>query len=157
MLRRRQARSRALGKSMTQVKPVSIYVVDDDSGHSRLIEKNLRRSGIGNEIEVFSDGRDVLNRMQNERKQDQPILILLDLNMPGLSGKRVLKKLKTDERTKQVPVIVLTTSDSPEEIKECYELGCNLFMTKPMRYEKFAENVRQLGLVFQIVETVPVS
>jgi len=142
---------------MTQVKPVSIYVVDDDSGHSRLIEKNLRRSGIGNEIEVFSDGRDVLNRMQNERKQDQPILILLDLNMPGLSGKRVLKKLKTDERTKQVPVIVLTTSDSPEEIKECYELGCNLFMTKPMRYEKFAENVRQLGLVFQIVETVPVS
>lgn len=142
---------------MSQEKPVNIYVVDDDPGHTRLIEKNLRRSGIGNAIEVFSSGTDILHRMQNEKQQDHPILMLLDLNMPGLSGKRVLKELKLDERTKSVPVIVLTTSDSPAEVEECYALGCNLYMTKPMQYEKFAENVRQLGLVLQIVEPAPVA
>lgn len=142
---------------MTQVEPVRIYVVDDDPGHTRLIEKNLRRSGIGHAIEVFSNGTDILTRMQNDEQQDHPKLLLLDLNMPGVSGKRVLKELKLDERTKQVPIIVLTTSDNPAEVKECYELGCNLFMTKPMQYDKFAESIRQLGLVLQIVETVPAS
>jgi len=134
-----------------QVGPVNIYVVDDDPGHARLIEKNFRRSGIANVIEVFSNGVDVLERVHSNQESSQPILILLDLNMPGMSGQRVMKALKDDERTKQIPIIVLTTTDSPAEIKECYRLGCDLFMTKPMQYEEFAGNIRQLGLGFQII------
>lgn len=138
-------------------KPVTIYVVDDDPGHSRLIEKNLRRSGIGYAIEVFSNGTDVLERMRDKNYPGEPILILLDLNMPGISGQGVLKTLKQEERTKHIPIIMLSTTDSEAEINECYALGCNLFMTKPMDYEDFAANVRQLGGVFQIIETPPVQ
>lgn len=140
-----------------QVRPIEIYIVDDDPGHTRLIEKNLRRSGIGNTIVVFSNGAEVLERIHAQDEPNQPVLILLDLNMPGVSGQSVLKALKLDEFTKHIPIIVLTTTDSPAEVKECYALGCNLFLTKPMQYDKFAQNIRQLGLVFQIVETPPIT
>lgn len=135
-----------------QAKRTEIYVVDDDPGHSRLIVKKLRRSGIGNSVVVFSGGAEVLERIHSQDESKQPILMLLDLNMPGISGQGVLKNLKLDERTKHIPIIVLTSTDSPAEVNECYALGCNLFMTKPMQYEEFAQNIRQLGLVFQIVE-----
>ena len=140
-----------------QAKPTEIYIVDDDPGHARLIEKNLRRSGIGNAIVVFCSGAEVLEQIHGQDESKQPILMMLDLNMPGISGQGVLKTLKRDERTKHIPIIVLTTTDSAAEIEECYALGCNLFMTKPMQYQKFAENIRQLGLVFQIVEAPPIT
>lgn len=128
-----------------------IYVVDDDPGHTHLMIKSLRRSGISNGIDVFHGGAEVLEKMQNDTKESQPLLLLLDLNMPGISGQRVLKELKSQDCTKDVPVMILTTTDDADEVKECYHLGCNFFMTKPMHYEEFTDNVKNLGLRFQIV------
>jgi CheY-like chemotaxis protein len=76
----------------------------------------------------------------------------LDLNLPGLSGYEVLAKIKSNEQTKQIPVVVLTTTDIPQEIARCYELGCNMFITKPVQYDEFCTAVRNLGLLLSMIQ-----
>jgi CheY-like chemotaxis protein len=78
-------------------------------------------------------------------------LLLLDINMPRLDGVEVLRRLKSDERTAKVPVIVLTTTDDPREVERCYELGCNVYVIKPVAYDEFIEAVQRLGLFLDIV------
>ena len=134
-----------------QGKPITIYVVDDDPGHARLVEKKLLRIGVGNAIEIFPGGAEILKRVKSDGDLDHPILVLLDLNMPGISGQRVLKMLKNDEHTRHIPVFVLTSSDDLADSQECYSLGCDAFLTKPMKFEAFAENLRHMGLTFQIL------
>jgi CheY-like chemotaxis protein len=77
--------------------------------------------------------------------------VLLDLNMPVLDGYQVLERMKADERTRRIPVVVLTTTDDPREVDRCYGLGCNVYVTKPVDYERFSEAVRKLGLFLSIV------
>ena len=72
-------------------------------------------------------------------------LVLLDLNLPGCSGMEVLARLKNNVRTKYIPVIILTTTDDPHEIEQCYALGCNAYLTKPVAYERFVEVIQKLG------------
>jgi CheY-like chemotaxis protein len=136
--------------------PVTLLLVEDDPGHALLIEKNLRRAGITNEILKLDTGQkavDFLLRSGAYQGDDHatPMLILLDLNLPELDGYQVLKIIKNDARTKQVPVVVLTTTDNPAEIARCYELGCNVYITKPVEYEKFSDAIRKLGLFLSIV------
>jgi CheY-like chemotaxis protein len=138
---------------------VTILLTEDDPGHARLIEKNLRRGNIANEIVTVGDGQAALDYLatQGERgpgRRPLPVLVLLDLNLPVLDGYQVLQRMKADERTKRIPVIILTTTDDPREVARCYDLGCNVFITKPVDYEHFSEAVRQLGLFLSIV-TVP--
>jgi len=138
---------------------LSILVVEDDPGHARLIEKNLERSGITNSITTVSDGQQALDFLFSEGSfstQDAPIhlLVLLDLNMPVVDGYQVLERMKADERTRRIPVIVLTTTDDPREVARCYELGCSVYITKPVDYEKFSQAIERLGLLLSIV-TVP--
>lgn len=137
---------------------ITILLVEDDEGHSLLIRKNLRRSGFTNDIVPFTNGQAVLDYLFGEGSQgepaDTPMLILLDLNMPGLSGLQVLERIKSDERTRRIPVIILTTTDDSREMSRCYDLGCNLYITKPVQYEDFAAAIRELGLLLTIV-TVP--
>jgi CheY-like chemotaxis protein len=80
------------------------------------------------------------------------LLVLLDLNLPGLDGYQVLARLKSDERTRQIPVIILTTTDDPREVERCYALGCNVYITKPVEYEQFSEAIRKLGLFLSVVK-----
>ena len=84
----------------------------------------------------------------------KPLLVLLDLNLPVLDGYQVLQQMKADERTRRIPVIILTTTDDAREVARCYELGCNVYMTKPVDYERFSEAIRKLGLFLSVV-TVP--
>ena len=134
-------------------KPEPIFIVDDDEGHAHLTESNLRNSGIHNEILHFSNGQSVLDYLYGTPKPTElPILILLDLNMPGISGKKVLKVIRSYEKTRTTPVVVLTTTDNPPEIDECYKLGCNMYLTKPVQYQEFARTIKVLGLVLQIVK-----
>ncbi len=131
---------------------VDILVIDDDKGHARLIERNLRRSCICNEIRVFHSGVEVLDYLLGEEGvQRPPLLLLLDLNMPGMSGQQVLARIKGDERTQHIPVIVLTTTDAEPEMEKCYALGCNFYLTKPVQYEDFVETIRKLGLFISVV------
>jgi len=144
---------------MLRFNEVTILLVEDDPGHARLIEKNLRRSKITNDVITVGDGQQALDYLfsigeyaGNERAS--PLLVLLDLNLPVLSGYHVLQRMKTDRNTKHIPVIILTTTDDVREVSRCYELGCSVYITKPVDYEKFSEAINKLGLFLSIV-TIP--
>ena len=86
-----------------------------------------------------------------------PALVLLDLNLPDMSGIDILSKIKGDERLKRTPVVVLTTTDDKVEIQRCYDLGCNVYVTKPVDYESFADAIRQLGLFLSVIQVPEVT
>ena len=132
---------------------VKIIMVEDDHGHARLIEKNIRRANIGNDIAHFADGGSALDYLFSEEvRLNGPMLILLDLNLPDMSGTDILEKVKGDDRLRRVPVVVLTTTDDRTEIQRCYDLGCNVYITKPVDYESFAGAIRQLGLFLSVMQ-----
>jgi CheY-like chemotaxis protein len=132
-----------------------LIMVEDDEGHALLIRKNLERAGIGNEIVHFSDGAAALAYFfdgHTEQHRREKSLVLLDLNLPEVDGYEVLRQLKSSEATKNIPVIVLTTTDSPREIDQCYALGCNVYITKPVDYDSFSDAIRKLGLMLAVVK-----
>jgi CheY-like chemotaxis protein len=141
---------------MTRKQEVTILLVEDDPGHARLIEKNLRRSNITNEIIAVSDGQQAIDYLFGEGRSmsaqhPSPMLVLLDLNLPVLDGYQVLRRMKGDESTKHIPVVILTTTDDAREVARCYELGCNVYITKPVEYEQFSEAIGKLGLFLAVV------
>jgi len=135
---------------------VTILMVEDNPGHARLIEKNLRRSSVDNPIIVLEDGKHAVDYLFDDEaavdRQNYPqVLILLDLNLPVIDGFAVLERIKSDRRTWHIPVIVLTTSNNQEDVNRCYQLGCNAFITKPVEYKQFADVVAKLGMFLTIV------
>lgn len=138
---------------MTSSNPVKIVMVEDDHGHAKLIEKNIRRANISNEIVHFDQGQPALDYLfSDEVRANGPMLILLDLNLPDMSGTDILAEVKHDDRLKRAPVVVLTTTDDKSEIQRCYDLGCNVYITKPVDYESFAGAIRQLGLFLSVMQ-----
>src|ERR687885_643746 len=120
-------------------------MVEDDEGHARLIEKNIRRAGVCNEIRTFASGTTAIEHMfSSEVRDDGPLLVMLDLNLPDMNGVDILARLKADEKLKRAPVVILTTTDDQREIQRCYALGANVYITKPVEYESFAQAIRQL-------------
>ena len=135
--------------------PVTIIMIEDDEGHARLIERNIRRSGVNNEIMPFSNGTEAVNYLFGSDgsgldHRGRALLILLDLNLPDMAGTEILRRVKENKYLKCAPVVVLTTTDDSQEIKRCYELGCNVYTTKPVNYESFANAIRQLALFFSL-------
>ena len=135
---------------------VVIVLAEDDAGHARLIEKNLQRGGIANEVVHAVDGQEALDYLQctgrfADRNPNGPLLLVLDINMPRIDGVEVLRRIKSDPVMDKIPVIMLTTTDDPREVERCYELGCSVYITKPVAYEAFVEAVQRLGLFLQIV------
>lgn len=140
---------------MNDHRSVSIVMIEDDEGHARLIEKNIRRAGILNDITHFTDGTSALNHLFNTANGPMlsgPALVLLDLNLPDMSGTDILAKIKSEPALKRTPVVVLTTTDDKVEIQRCYDLGCNVYITKPVNYESFAQAIRQLGLFLSVIQ-----
>ena len=140
---------------MSERKHVTMVMIEDDEGHARLIEKNIRRAGISNAIRHFTDGAtalDFLTCHEEGPALNGPALVLLDLNLPDMSGTDILSKIKSDDRLKRTPVVVLTTTDDKLEIQRCYDLGCNVYITKPVNYESFADAIRQLGLFLSVIQ-----
>jgi DNA-binding response OmpR family regulator len=136
-------------------------MIEDDEGHARLIERNIRRAGVNNEILPFANGMAALTFLLGPDRSGavssgKQFLILLDLNLPDMSGIDILERLKANAHTKRVPVIVLTTTDDTKEIQRCYDLGASVYITKPVNYDGFVNAIRQLGLflaVMQVPET----
>jgi CheY-like chemotaxis protein len=142
--------------------PVKIVMVEDDEGHARLIEKNIRRAGVNNEILPFKNGTEAVSFLfgadgSGVNNSGQALLILLDLNLPDMTGVDILKRVKENEHLKRTPVVVLTTTDDAVEIQRCYDLGCNVYITKPVNYESFANAIRQLGLFFAVIQVPPTN
>jgi CheY-like chemotaxis protein len=137
--------------------PVTIVMIEDDEGHARLIEKNIRRAGVTNEIRGFRDGNSALAFLMGpdgtaQVNAGRALLILLDLNLPDTTGVDILRQVKENEHLKRTPVVVLTTTDDKREIQRCYDLGCNVYITKPVNYEGFSNAIRQLGLFFSVIQ-----
>ena len=142
--------------------PVEVIMIEDDEGHARLIEKNIRRAGVNNKITLFANGADAVKFLfgsdgTGADNQGKPLLILLDLNLPDMTGVDILRRLKSNEHLKRIPVVVLTTTDDAAEIQRCYDLGCNVYITKPVNYENFAHAIRQLGLFFSVIQVPSVN
>jgi CheY-like chemotaxis protein len=141
---------------MNDHQSVSIIMIEDDEGHARLIEKNIRRAGIMNDVRHFLDGTTALDYLFNASDgpaQNGPALVLLDLNLPDMSGTDILARIKADgSALRRTPVVVLTTTDDKLEIQRCYDLGCNVYITKPVNYENFAQAIRQLGLFLSVIQ-----
>ena len=136
---------------------VTIVMIEDDEGHARLIEKNIRRAGVHNEIVAFVDGSSALDYLlgpdgTGRASAHRHMLVLLDLNLPDMRGIDILAKLKGSAHLKRTPVVVLTTTDDSREIRQCYDLGANVYITKPVQYEGFANAIIQLGLFFSVIQ-----
>lgn len=130
-----------------------IILVEDDFGHARLIQKNLRRAGCVDTLLHFSNGHEAIDYLfEGNGRQTLPTLILLDLNIPGCDGYQILTRLKNTPRTRSIPVVIVSTTDSPTEMARCYDLGCNLFITKPVDYKKFSDTIQKLGLLLSIID-----
>jgi CheY-like chemotaxis protein len=136
---------------------VIILIADDDLGHARLIEKNLRRAGLTNDIKRFEDGQQILDFLFRRgdvphRSTDTSYLLLLDIRMPKVDGVEVLRQIKADIELRKIPVSMLTTTDDPREVERCHGLGCSNYLVKPVDYEKFSEAMKQLGLFISLVQ-----
>lgn len=144
---------------MAHPEPVTIVIVEDDAGHARLIEKNIRRCNITNNLLILRDGREASDYLFCEGihadcGHPSPLLILLDLNLPRIHGLQILERMKSTPRTRSIPVVVLTSTDDRREVARCYELGCNVFISKPLDYDQFSDAIRRLGLFLSVV-TLP--
>ena len=124
----------------------AILIVDDDEGHAILIRENLEAAGLTNRIRHFRDGQAILDFFFKDRPAvGDSFLVLLDIRMPKVDGIEVLRRLKADPNLRKLPVIMLTTTDDSREIGRCHELGCNVYMQKPVDYDRFSEAIRRLG------------
>jgi CheY-like chemotaxis protein len=142
---------------MENYKELVLLIAEDDDGHAELIREGLENSGVRNKIMRFCNGEEVWDFLNgsdvnNCRDFNKNYLLLLDIKMPVMDGTEVLKRIKESPDLKEIPVMMLTTTDDPREVEACYKLGCNMYITKPVDFIKFTETLRRLGLFIQIVK-----
>ena len=147
-------------KLVTQ-RPV-ILIAEDDEGHAILMRQILELAGVPNRIEHFRDGQAVLDFLFKRgpgrmREDDATYLVLLDIRMPKVDGVEVLRRIKADATLHKLPVIMLTTTDDAREVARCHELGCNVYLQKPVDYGKFAEAMHRLGLFIMLMQMPAVN
>ena len=141
-------------------KYISILLVEDNPDDVELTVHALKKNNIANPIAIVRDGQEALDYLLYQGKyaggdHDLPHLILLDLKLPKVSGLEVLKRLRADERTKLLPIVVLTSSDEEKDLIQSYKLGANSYVRKPVDFSQFAEAVRQLGLYWLVLNEPP--
>ncbi len=139
---------------------VVVLVAEDDPGHAMLMERNLRCAGFVNEIRQFPDGEQLLEFLFDDKS---PVahdpralyLLLLDIRMPRVDGTEVLRRIKTDQRLREMPCVMLSSTDDPREVAKCEQLGVSSYIVKPLVADRFLETLRRLGLSLSIVGTTP--
>ena len=140
-----------------------ILLVEDNPDDEVLTLHALRKNNIGNKIYVARDGAEALdflfckNQYADRDPRDMPDLILLDIKLPKMDGLEVLRRIRDDERTSLLPVVILTSSKEQQDLVEAYRNRANSYMRKPVDFTQFAESVRQLGLYWLVLNQVPRS
>jgi CheY-like chemotaxis protein len=142
-----------------KINEVTVLIAEDDDGHAELIQDLLIEAGVHNPIVRFKDGQEALDFMKRKNgganlEYGRAYLLLLDIRMPRKDGVEVLREMKSDASLKEIPIIMLTTTDDPREVQSCYELGCNCYITKPVEFEKFTGVLKRLGL-FLLIAQIP--
>lgn len=139
-------------------KTASLLLIEDDPGDQELTRRALTEGVLKTDLHVVSDGEEALDYLFRRgpfSNAVMPDLILLDLNMPNLDGREVLRTIRADQRLGHIPVVVLTTSKYEADILRSYELGCNSFITKPVRVDEFVETIQKLGRYWLELVTLP--
>lgn len=137
-----------------------ILLVEDDPDDAELIVDGLRRSNLGNEIDIVHDGVEALDYLYRRasfagRTTPDPLLVLLDLKMPRIDGRQVLRQIKSDPTLKSVPVVVLTSSAHERDVESGYDLGANAYVVKPVHFGDLIDAVAQIGLFWVVVNRWP--
>jgi CheY-like chemotaxis protein len=146
---------------MTDPNTVDILLVEDNQTDVELTIRALKKHNLTNRIFVVKDGEEALDFLfrqgvySKRETTNSPKIIFLDLKLPKVDGLEVLKKVKTDERTKIIPVVVLTSSREERDIVESYKLGVNSYIVKPVDFDKFVESVSQIGLYWLLLNQPP--
>lgn len=143
---------------MIQEYSIEILLIEDNPYDAELIINSLRDQNLANDIYLAKDGAQALDYLFQEDgslRQEKPKLILLDLKLPKVSGLEILRRLKDNEQAKGIPVVVLTSSNVESDIEECYRLGVNSFITKPVEFESFAKAVSSLGHYWLLINKLP--
>jgi two-component system, response regulator len=140
--------------------PVEILLVEDSESDLQLTLRALKKANVANRIEVARDGEEALDFMfargaHAGRLAENPRLVLLDLKLPKVDGLDVLRALKAEEKTRSVPIVILTSSNEQRDIVESYDLGVNSYIVKPVDFEGFMQAVAELGLYWMLLNQSP--
>ena len=142
-------------------KSVEILLVEDNPNDEELTLYALKKNNITNPIQIVRDGAEALEYLfctgayAHRQINDPPKVVLLDLKLPKVDGLEVLEQVKADERTRMIPVVMLTSSQEERDIVESYQLGVNSYIVKPVDFEQFVEAVHQLGLYWMLFNQTP--
>ena len=142
--------------------PTDILLVEDDEAHAELTERAIRKAGNANRVQIVPDGEEAFDYLYNRGKYKDkvkypmPGLILLDIKLPGIDGIEILKKIKEDPELKQIPVIMLTTSEREEDIVRSYKHYANSYLTKPVGYKEFEKKIMQIDFYWMILNKPPI-
>jgi two-component system, response regulator len=145
---------------MDDFEAIEILLVEDSDADAELIVRALRKSNVVNQVVRLRDGVEALEFVFREgafsqRRGGQPRLILLDLKMPRLGGIDVLRRLKSDEAIKMIPVVVLTSSAEEQDVVNSYKLGVNSYLVKPVEFSAFTDIIGQIGLYWAVMNRIP--
>lgn len=142
---------------------IEILLVEDNSSDEELTLYALKKNNVTNPIRVVRDGAEALEYLfctgayAHRQINEPPKVVLLDLKLPKVDGLEVLQRIKADDRTRAIPVVMLTSSQEERDIVESYQLGVNSYIVKPVDFEQFVEVVRQLGLYWMVLNKTPVT
>ncbi len=141
--------------------PASILIVEDEEAHAQLTYRAIRKSGNANRVDIVGDGEQALDYLLNrgkyadKEKYPAPGLVLLDLKLPGIDGVEVLTQIKAHPSLRQIPVIMLTTSEREEDMVRAYGQYANSYLTKPVGFKEFEEKIRQIDFYWMILNESP--
>lgn len=142
-------------------KEVEILLIEDNPSDAEMTIRALRKNNIANHLVHLKDGEEALSFIfgtgsyEGRNTNNLPKVILLDLKMPKVDGIEVLKRIKVDEKTKLIPVVVLTSSNEDPDINTCYKLGANSYIVKPVGFENFTKAIAELGMYWLLLNKAP--